>query len=78
MIFIPKYLLCTVDPSGFHLFGPLKHHLGGSSFADDEDIEKAVWRCLRQQSKYFYAAGINAVVKRLDRCINVGGRYVKK
>jgi hypothetical protein len=32
----------------------------------------------RQQSKDFYAAGFDALIKRWDRCINVGGGYVKK
>jgi hypothetical protein len=31
---------------------------------------------LRQQSKDFSAAGFDALVKRCDKCINVGGRYV--
>jgi hypothetical protein len=30
---------------------------------------------LRQQSKYFYAAGFDALVKRWDKCINVVGGY---
>jgi hypothetical protein len=34
-------------------------------------------RC-RQQSKDFYAAGFNALAKRWDKCINVGGGYVEK
>jgi histone-lysine N-methyltransferase SETMAR len=29
-------------PSGFHLFGPLKNHLGGKRSADDEDVETEV------------------------------------
>jgi hypothetical protein len=33
---------------------------------------------LRQQSKDFCAAGFDALVKRWDRCINVGGGYVEK
>jgi hypothetical protein len=33
--------------------------LGGKHFADDENVRK--W--LRQQSKDFYAAGFNALVK---------------
>jgi hypothetical protein len=33
---------------------------------------------LRQQSKYFHAAGFDALVKQWDKCINVGGRYVEK
>jgi histone-lysine N-methyltransferase SETMAR len=26
-------------PSDFHLFGPLKNHLGGKSFTDDKEVE---------------------------------------
>jgi hypothetical protein len=37
-----------------------------------------VRKWLRQQSKYFYAAGFDALVKRWDKCINVGGVYVEK
>jgi hypothetical protein len=37
-----------------------------------------VRRWLRQQSKKFYAAGFDALVKRWDKCINVGGGYVEK
>jgi hypothetical protein len=33
---------------------------------------------LRQQSKDFYAAGFDTLVKRWDRCINVDGGYVEK
>jgi hypothetical protein len=33
---------------------------------------------LRQQSKEFYAAGFDALVKRLDKCFSVGGAYVEK
>jgi hypothetical protein len=33
---------------------------------------------LRQQSKDFYAAGFDELVKRWDKCINVGGGYVEK
>jgi hypothetical protein len=32
-----------------------------------------VWKWLRQDSKAFYAAGFDALVKRLDKCIDVGG-----
>jgi hypothetical protein len=28
--------------------------------------------------KNFYAAGFDALIKRLDNCINVGGGYVEK
>jgi hypothetical protein len=47
-------------------------------FADDEEVETDVWKWLRQQSKDFYAGGFEALVKRWDKCINVGGGYVEK
>jgi hypothetical protein len=31
-----------------------------------------------RQSIDFYEAGFDALVKRWDKCINVGGRYVDK
>jgi hypothetical protein len=40
-------------PSDFHLFGLLKHHLGGKHFADDKDLEKDVQKWLRQQPKTY-------------------------
>jgi hypothetical protein len=33
---------------------------------------------LRQQSKDFYAAGFDTLVKICDKCINVYGEYVEK
>jgi hypothetical protein len=46
-------------------------------FADDEEIETDVRKWVRQQSKDFYAAGFDALVKRWDKCISVGGGYVE-
>jgi hypothetical protein len=47
-------------------------------FADDEEVETEVWKWLRQQSKDFYAAGFDALVKRWDKCNNIGEAYVEK
>lgn len=63
-------------PSDFHLFGPLKTHLGSKRFVDDEDVEREVRMWLRQQPKDFYAAGFGALIKRWDKCLNIGGDYV--
>jgi hypothetical protein len=49
----------------------------GKDFADDEEVETEVLKWLRQQSKHFYAAAFDALVKRWDKCINVGGGYVE-
>jgi hypothetical protein len=40
------------------------------------DDETEAWKWLRQQSRYFYAAGFDALAKRWDKCISVGGGYV--
>jgi hypothetical protein len=60
------------------MFGPQRNHLGGRRLADDEEVETEVRKWRRQQSKHFYAAGLGALVKRWDKCINVGGGYVEK
>jgi histone-lysine N-methyltransferase SETMAR len=31
-----------LSPSDFHLHGPLKHHLSGERFPDDDAVERAV------------------------------------
>jgi hypothetical protein len=37
-----------------------------------------VRKWLRQQSKDFYAAGFDTLIKRWDKCINVGGGHLGK
>jgi hypothetical protein len=46
--------------------------------ADGEEVETEARKWLRQQSKDFNAAGVDALVKRWDKCINVGGGYAEK
>ncbi|GBM21097.1 Mariner Mos1 transposase [Araneus ventricosus] len=65
-------------PSDFHLFGSLKQHLGVEHFADDDDVQHEVLLWMRQQPKEFYGAGIGALIKPLDKCINIGEDYVEK
>jgi hypothetical protein len=50
----------------------------GKRFTDDQEVEMAVEKWLRQQSTNSYAAGYDAFVMRLDKCINVGGGCVEK
>jgi hypothetical protein len=49
-------------PGNFHLFGPLRNHLGGQRFADDTEVETEVHKRLRQQSKEFYAVGFDTPI----------------
>jgi hypothetical protein len=50
----------------------------GKSLADDEEVEMGARKWLRQQSKDFYAASFDALIKQWDKCINVGGGYIEK
>ncbi|GBN07064.1 hypothetical protein AVEN_39060-1 [Araneus ventricosus] len=54
------------------------HLSGGKHFADDGDVKHEVLLWMRQQPKEFHAAGIGALMKRWDKCINIGGDYVEK
>jgi hypothetical protein len=52
--------------------------MGDKCFSYNEDVETELQKRPRRQSKYFYAEGIDALAKRWDKCINVGGGYVEK
>jgi hypothetical protein len=62
-IFIKKYFLFMVDPSDFHLSSPLNNRVGGRRFPVHEEVGTEVGKQLRQQSKNFYDAGFDALVK---------------
>jgi hypothetical protein len=53
-----------------------RFHIGGKRFAVDEEVETVVQEWLRRQRKYFYAAGFDALVKRWDKRLSVGGGYL--
>jgi len=64
-------------PSDFPLFGPMKEHLRGQKFADDEVIE-AVQSWLKVTSKSFFLEGIRKLVDRWTKCVAKQGDYVEK
>jgi hypothetical protein len=73
-IFIKKCFLFTVGS----VCRVKQFSLSGKRFADDEEVETEVRKWLRQQSKDFYAAVFDVLVKRWGKCISVGGGYVEK
>jgi hypothetical protein len=64
-------------PSDFNLFGPLKKHLAGMRFATDADVKQAITSWLSTLNTYFSYAGIQALVPRWDRRLNVDGEYAE-
>jgi hypothetical protein len=82
-IFIKKcfmFMLGSVHRVKRFTTGSRNCHLIGKCFADDEEVETEVHKWLRQQSDdlYLYAADFDALIKRWDKCISVGGGYVDK
>jgi len=64
-------------PSDFHLFGPMKEHLRGQKFADDEVME-AVKSWLKATLKSIFLEGIRKLVDRWTKCVVKQGDYIKK
>lgn len=65
-------------PSDFHLFGPLKKHLSGRAFKDEEQLKSAVKHYMSLNDQQFYKEGFDSLVVRWDKCINKFGDYVEK
>ena len=65
-------------PSDYHLFGPLKDHLGGMKFDTNDDVKNAVQNWLHIMPETFFSAGIRALPTRWKKCIEVQGDYVEK
>jgi hypothetical protein len=53
-------------------------HNGSKYFADDEEVKTEVRKSLRQQSKDFYVAGFDALVRRRDKCVSVLVEYMSR
>ena len=65
-------------PSDFHLLGPLKDTLRGTSFEDDESVIRAVKTWLREQETSWYREGMHVLVSRWREAVDVHGDYVEK
>jgi transposase len=65
-------------PSGFHLFRPIKEHLRGQNFADDNEVMEAVESWLKAKPKSFFLEGIRKLVDRRTKCVAKQGDYVEK
>jgi histone-lysine N-methyltransferase SETMAR len=65
-------------PSDYHLFGLLKNALQGRRFSTDKEVQKAVHKMLRDQTKTFFLEGKRKLVDRWTKCIEKEGDYVEK
>jgi hypothetical protein len=59
------------------LFGPLKQHLGGRRFHNNEEVEMAVCQWLQKQEPDFNRDEIFKRLPRSDKFISILGDYVE-
>ncbi|GFO23723.1 histone-lysine N-methyltransferase SETMAR [Plakobranchus ocellatus] len=65
-------------PSDFHLFGPLKRHLGGMAFETEDDLISELRNWFDNLDVDFFRVGINSLLSRWQKCIDRQGDYVEK
>jgi len=73
----PPYSL-DLALSDYHLFNKLKEFLGGQRFSNDEEVQDAVENWLREVERKVYDKGIQKLVLKLQKCIDLNGGYVEK
>ncbi|GFO34491.1 histone-lysine N-methyltransferase SETMAR [Plakobranchus ocellatus] len=65
-------------PSDFHLCGPLKRHLGGMAFETEDDLISELRNWFDNLDVDFFRVGINSLLSRWQKCIDLHGDYVEK
>ena len=65
-------------PSDYHLFGPLKRHLGGQKFDTDEALINEVNDWMAKLDGTFFREGIHSLARRWQKCIDRQGDYIEK
>jgi len=63
-------------PSDYHLFPNIKTWLTTQRFDDDAELQAGVNEWLKSQAAKFYDDGINKLVHRYGKCLNLNGDYV--
>jgi len=65
-------------PSDYHLFGPIKEHLGRERFCNNEEMIQDVQEWLHWQPKDFFLSSICKLPDHWCKCIANQGDYVEK
>ncbi|GFO45955.1 histone-lysine N-methyltransferase SETMAR [Plakobranchus ocellatus] len=65
-------------PSDFHLFGPLKRHLGGMAFETEDDLISELKNWFDNLDVDFFRVVFNSLLSRWQKCIDLHGDYVEK
>lgn len=65
-------------PSDYYLFGYLKKDLRGRRFNDEVELKEAVLAHFADKPKDYFFKGIELLIKRCNKCIEVKGDYIEK
>jgi hypothetical protein len=61
-----------------HLFLRLKRFLAAERFSSDDEVKTAMQHWVKTLAADFFDEGIQKIVPRYDRCLNLCGDYVEK
>jgi len=73
----PPYSL-DLPPSGYYLFSKLKKDLWGKIFDDDEEVKTAVMEHFADKEPEYFLKGIELLVHRCEKCVEIKGDYFEK
>ena len=65
-------------PSDYHLFSKMKVWLATQRFHSNEELMDGVNNWLHTLAAPFFDEGLQKLVSRYDKCLNVDGNYVEK
>jgi len=71
---------CSLDllPGGYHLFTKMKVWLATRCFHTNEKLMDGVNNWLHNLAAPFFDKGLQKLVSRYEKCLNVDGNYVEK
>lgn len=65
-------------PSDYFLFPNLKKDLRGKHFSDDEELKAAINEHFSGQEEKYFLEGIEKLLSRTNKCIEMLGDYIEK
>lgn len=65
-------------PSDYYLFPNLKKDLRGKRFVDDEELKAAINEHFSGKEESYFLQGIDKLISRCNKCIEVMGDYIEK
>ena len=64
-------------PSDYYLFSKLKKDLRGRKFDDEEEVKSAVMEHFADKGPEYFLKGIEMLVYRCEKCVEVKGDYIE-